>query len=93
MDSAEKQVEIAYMVSQSAATGRIWIGANDKTKEDTWEWIDNSEFDYSNWGVGRPNGDYNIQNTGSDCAHIKSSDYCWNDSPCDLETNYFFCNS
>ena len=72
-----------------------WIGANDIAREDTWLWVDGTQFwqgrsngspvggHYNHWGAGEPN-----DNGQEDCAAIYDHpDWMpanhWADTPCD----------
>jgi serine/threonine protein kinase len=35
---------------------RIWIGAYQAERDDTWHWVTDEEFKYTNWIPGEPNG-------------------------------------
>ena len=64
-----------------------WLGANDKSREGRWRWIDgNRSMRYSNWDVGEPNNhkhrwddeDCLLTNwDGEMVGHTR-----WNDAPC-----------
>jgi hypothetical protein len=59
-----------------------WIGMNDRTTEDTWQWIDGTPFAYRHWDDGEPNdgGD-----SGEDCGLIMTRDGReteWDDRDC-----------
>jgi hypothetical protein len=59
-----------------------WIGMNDRTTEDAWQWIDGTPFTYRHWDDGEPNdgGD-----SGEDCGLIMTRDGReteWDDRGC-----------
>ncbi|KAJ7393777.1 chromatin-modulating protein mrc1 [Desmophyllum pertusum] len=66
----------------------VWIGLNDRLKEDQFVWSDgtpfNSSWSYSNWGNNEPN---NIRND-EDCVELYYN--VWNDNSCS-GTNFYIC--
>ena len=67
----------------------VWIGAHDRNREGTWEWVTGESWSYTNWYSGEPNN-----SGGEDCAHMYSlggreAGY-WNDSRCGGSL-YFIC--
>ncbi len=47
-----------------------------KRSEESWEWINNDDFSYSNWADGEPNNDLGIENYG---MFFQDYQYQWND--------------
>jgi hypothetical protein len=78
------------------ANVEAWIGASDRTTEDTFEWADGTPFGpYTNWRMGEPND----SNGNEDCAIIEAdTGGTWDDRPCDSTqttppagTHYYIC--
>ena len=71
-----------------ASSRRWWIGYNDITLEDYWDW-DGPFSTYTNWGSGEPND----AGSGEDCVLLnQSSGGEWNDASCSTST-YFVCEA
>ena len=76
------------LVHSTAPAGTsCWIGLNDIVSENTWVWADGSTNTYTRWGIGEPN------NAGGaeDCVHLHSDGY-WNDLPCEVMLNCYYCS-
>ena len=72
----------------SYSTLRWWIGFNDLTVEDYWDW-DGPFASYSNWAANEPND----WSAGEDCALLNQWDGgTWNDSSCDTNA-YYVCEA
>ena len=71
--------KIVALIDRSGIDELLWIGANDRRKEGTFEWTDGKAFAFSNWISGEPNNSGN-----EDCAHFhkKYLKRQWNDRPC-----------
>lgn len=87
MHTAKEDNTLARYLRASSATN-VWIGGNDLTTENTFEWSDDSgafwsvadqTLIYSKWNVGEPN---NVGN--EDCAEMQITDvsHTWNDFRC-----------
>jgi len=56
----------------------FWLGGNDKNLEGSWEWIDGTPVEFTDWQRGQPNNLNNEQ----DCMFLWLSDYKWHDEAC-----------
>jgi len=67
----------------------VWLGITDCTQEDTWQNVDGSEANYTNWSEGEPN---NYCGGREACvAYMPGvTDYKWFDVGCNAEA-YFVC--
>jgi hypothetical protein len=70
-----------------------WIGYNDRSVEDSFEWDDGSTSSFDFWAGGQPDDAY-----GEDCVHMYDWSGRWNDLDCDIDrywsTNiYYICES
>eukprot|EP00094_Tigriopus_californicus_P000452 TCALIF_00439-PB protein Name:"Similar to MRC1 Macrophage mannose receptor 1 (Homo sapiens)" AED:0.06 eAED:0.07 QI:7/0.88/0.83/1/0.74/0.69/36/84/3089 len=54
-----------------------WIGLNDRLTANSWQWSDESPFNYAGWAEGQPN-DYEEES----CVEINPSRVGWNDDKC-----------
>eukprot|EP01084_Bolivina_argentea_P266541 452108_1 len=85
-------------------TKRIWIGLNDKTTENQWEWSSGKECNYApnnncgqdvHWDTGEPNNYVQWNSGGEDCGEMvlkmKGKYGKFNDRPCSI-TRRFACN-
>jgi len=68
-------VSACHVVEEKPWFG-CWIGMNDISVDNTWEWYDGSTVNYSHWAPGEPNHWAN-----EDCVQIVPSGY-WNDVIC-----------
>ncbi|XP_018520468.1 asialoglycoprotein receptor 1-like [Lates calcarifer] len=70
----------------------IWIGLNDKEKENVWKWVDGTEVTTTYWKNNQPDNGGSKGSTGEDCVHITDlSDLNnWNDLRCN-DKLYFIC--
>ena len=73
---------IKVFLDQNGAYQNVWIGANDKKKEGTFEWSDGTVFSFSDWNPGEPNG-----SRSEHCAHFYSIALKrkWNDINCNTK--------
>ncbi|XP_077993135.1 C-type mannose receptor 2-like [Glandiceps talaboti] len=65
----------------------LWIGLNDRTTENSWEWVDGTQVTFINWADNEPN-DYD---TGEDCVVMEYNENIigeWNDKPCDMMAGF-----
>uniref|UniRef100_A0A914Q856 C-type lectin domain-containing protein n=1 Tax=Panagrolaimus davidi TaxID=227884 RepID=A0A914Q856_9BILA len=55
----------------------FWIGATNLMKPPTWNWTDNTPFDFTDWKKGEPQ---NI--SGNSCAALSMTDGYWTAQDC-----------
>lgn len=63
-------------ITSNSLPGFLWLGCSDLSLEGQWEWLNNENFNYSNWDIGEPNN----QAGGEDYAEFKINGF-WNDIP------------
>ena len=63
-----------------------WLGGNDQTVEGSFQWVDGSAWDWTNWHSGEPN-----QAGNEDCVEMGArGEGEWNDRNC-ANTFPFIC--
>ncbi|XP_041479220.1 echinoidin-like [Lytechinus variegatus] len=68
-------------VKRIGVSNWVWIGLHDRGTENTFEWIDGTEVEYTPWTPGQPNN-YQEQ----DCIVFRQEDeYQWHDVSCDYD--------
>ncbi|KAK2840213.1 hypothetical protein Q5P01_013953 [Channa striata] len=85
IDSDEEQTFVSGLTQQSA-----WIGLNDREREGTWKWIDDSPLIKTYWRENQPdNGGGDPQWGEEDCAHVRSGENTlWNDLSCSASLHW-----
>jgi hypothetical protein len=63
----------------------FWIGANDLKKQDVWEWIDGSDFSFTNWELNEP-----VNDSRSYCAALSLPEGQWVSKSC-YESKPYVC--
>jgi spore coat protein CotH len=80
--SEEEQLEL-FATASSWEIGEWWIGLSDGATEGEFEWEDDSDLDFVNWGSDEPNNAGDNEN----CTHL-SGGGSWNDIDCDTDFAY-----
>ncbi|KAK2840196.1 hypothetical protein Q5P01_013936 [Channa striata] len=85
IDSDEEQTFVSGLTQQSA-----WIGLNDREREGTWKWIDDSPLIKTYWRENQPdNGGGDPQWGEEDCVHFESGENSlWNDRSCSASLHW-----
>ncbi|XP_066445595.1 hepatic lectin-like [Eleutherodactylus coqui] len=85
--TTEREQIFLTALSTSSAYRRVWIGLHDMDEEDSWTWVDGSNYEtsYKLWAEGQPD-DWDYR---EDCVHLWTSGQ-WNDHPCHYE-HYGIC--
>ena len=74
-----------YML-RSVGQRKVWIGANDRTKEGSWEWTDSSSFQFEDWSPGQPS-----KQRSENCVELYNTNehqQGWNDLDCEAPLNF-----
>ncbi|MBN2803933.1 MAG: hypothetical protein JXR91_12645 [Deltaproteobacteria bacterium] len=66
----------------SLITVPAWVGASEIDIEENWQWLDGSEFNYTNWTTGAPNNQTNLS-----CLEFLMSGK-WDESYCTQAKSY-----
>ena len=86
-DQSEHQ-RILDHIAKNGIDEPLWIGANDKKSEGSFEWSDGRRFSFSHWNSGEPNN----YGGGEECVLLlPSKDRRWNDNGCHKKFS-FVCN-
>ena len=54
---------------------KVWIGARDHDVDGVWEWTDGSNFDFSYWMSGQPDGGSKYDYGVMDCLYSSSGEW------------------
>jgi len=75
----EVQSYIRERFGSSKKSKRFWLGANDRNREGSWEWVTGERFGFTNWYRSRPTykRDY-------DCLQFNYGFGMWSDEDCSL---------
>jgi len=77
--TTEVQSYIRERFGSSSKSKRFWLGANDRNREGSWEWVTGERFGFTNWYRSRPTykRDY-------DCLQYNYGFGMWSDEDCSL---------
>jgi len=77
--TTEVQSYFRERFGSSSKSKRFWLGANDRNREGTWEWVTGERFGFTNWYRSRPTykRDY-------DCLQFNYGFGMWSDEDCSL---------
>jgi len=64
--------------------GAAWIGLTDQRVEGSFEWVDGSALEWSNWAPFEPNN----LGRGEDCVQLYPWNGQWNDADCALQAPF-----
>ncbi|CAG0906495.1 unnamed protein product, partial [Cyprideis torosa] len=62
-----------------------WVGLNSRRDGQTYEWVDGTPLDYTNWAAGEPSSD---SEQCVEMIHLGDNAGKWNDNSCDTELSY-----
>jgi len=63
---------------------RVWIGASDRNREGTWEWVTGERFGFTNWYRNQPS-----YKRDEDCLQFNYYEKgAWSDEDCDLDKSF-----
>ena len=90
ISSAAEQKQVLEILKTKNA---YWIGA--AREKDSWHWIDDTPFSYTNWGVGEPNNQASVESYAEiiRCNYKHFSAGKWNDlenDPLDNRNELFY---
>lgn len=81
-----------YAYACSGAHPYAFFGYSDAITEDVWEWVENDQSTYTNWGVnGSGEQQPNSDSSAEDYAEFAYGNGTWNDSEFGHDTNRFIC--
>ena len=82
-----------FILSILEETTNVWVGGR-RLSDDSWIWLDGTEFSYTNWATGEPNS-YQGRKEDSLMINCGLLDYIegWNDEPKyqTVNTNGYLC--
>ncbi|TRY55232.1 hypothetical protein DNTS_032692 [Danionella cerebrum] len=84
LSSISSSAEMHFL--NDLAQENVWIGLNDRTVEEDFQWTDGSDVVFENWRENQPD---NFFAGGEDCVvMITREDGKWNDVPCNYNLPY-----
>ncbi|MDS4028648.1 MAG: lectin-like protein [Candidatus Contendobacter sp.] len=80
--------ENEFIFSKLGGSYTLWIGGTDAGHEETWSWVNNEPWSYSNWDTGEPNNAYGNENY----LEMYLTTGKWNDNNLDAKF-WFLCET
>ncbi|KAL2085100.1 hypothetical protein ACEWY4_018420 [Coilia grayii] len=79
--------EHSFIISQSGYTesDQLWIGLNDRSTQNLFEWSDGSHVTLTRWSTGEPSHTTNLL---EDCVLMGGKDGLWSDHMCEKEFGF-----
>ncbi|MBI1349237.1 hypothetical protein GC163_23455 [bacterium] len=77
---------LVLLLMEKSSVNQAWLGATDKRRESTWEWVTGEKFGYSNWGPGEPNNQFGTEHFLVLIKSLNGDDLWrgkWSDQPSD----------
>ena len=81
-----KFYNIEFIFSTFSNIDELWIGLNDKNRENTFKWTNSDPVIFTKWGSDEPNN----LNGDEDCVHMRFNGL-WNDNKCDNLLFFYVC--
>lgn len=85
-DKGKQEQDVLEYLLEEFGSAYIWIVGKDEKVEGDWNWIDETEWSYLNWGTDKPNGGY-LKNCIITRYFAQGK---WEDAPC-YDTNMYIC--
>ncbi|XP_051937142.1 galactose-specific lectin nattectin-like [Hippocampus zosterae] len=80
----ENQVVRQLILAGAGSFQLSWIGLHDRVEEGAFLWTDGSNFDFDDWGPGRPR----TTDTNTDCTQINFQGEFWSDQRCGRQRSF-----